>query len=376
MKISSKPRHKNFRAQAMVEFMLALPLLLVLIYGTIEVARLVFIFSSVANASRQAARFGAGAGEIDDVAFYQDCEAIREVANRSAYIVDFDEINITYDRGVNQNGEQIPISNVNPDPQSDACPIEDDVIRNGDRIIVQVSANYEPIISVIPIEPVQIVSASARTFLISIPILGSALPSGFSAETATPSKFPTSVFTNTPTAFLTFTSTNIPSSGITPVRVTPSSTFTPTLTFTPSKTPRPTLTASITPTPISCSGLTGVWHGPLEVTGNIMEMDITNNTGHVLSTAQVYLEWNHDTGHKGNDPTLHLTQASLASQTWTGDINTPSAYITAFYPFIPPGDSTIRFNFNQSYNLTDGTERIIITIGTPGCTNYPVDSRN
>ena len=47
----------------MVEFMLALPLLLVLIYGTIEVARLVFIFSSVANASRQAARFGAGAGE-------------------------------------------------------------------------------------------------------------------------------------------------------------------------------------------------------------------------------------------------------------------------------------------------------------------------
>ncbi|MBK8419236.1 MAG: pilus assembly protein, partial [Anaerolineales bacterium] len=40
MKIISKIRHKNFRAQAMVEFMLALPLLLVLIYGTIEVARL------------------------------------------------------------------------------------------------------------------------------------------------------------------------------------------------------------------------------------------------------------------------------------------------------------------------------------------------
>ena len=70
MKTSAKTRHKNFRAQAMVEFMLALPLLLVLIYGTIEVARLVFIFSSVANASRQAARYGSGAGEINDVAFY------------------------------------------------------------------------------------------------------------------------------------------------------------------------------------------------------------------------------------------------------------------------------------------------------------------
>jgi hypothetical protein len=376
MKVLSQTRPKKFRAQAMVEFMLALPLLVVLIYGTVEVARLVFIFSSVANASRQAARYGSGAGEINDVAFYQDCEAIREVANRSAYVVDFDEINITYDRGVNQNGTQIPISEVNPSPESDACPIESDVIRNGDRIIVQVSAMYEPIISIIPIEPVKIVSASARTFLISVPILGSALPSGFSAETPTPSKIPTSIFTDTPTAFLTFTATNIPSSGRTPVRLTPSITLPPTLTFTPSNTPRPTYTASVTPTPISCSGLSGVSHGALEITGNIMEMDITNNTGYTLSTAQVYLEWNHDKGHKGNDSTLHLTQASLASQTWNGDIQTPSAYLTAYYPFIPPGDSTIRFYFNQNYNQTDGTERIIITISTPGCINYPVDSRN
>ncbi len=365
----------------MVEFMLALPLLLVLIYGTIEVARLVFIFSSVANASRQAARYGSGAGEINDVAFYQDCDAIREVADESAYIIDFDEVNITYDRGVNQNGTQIPISNIDPNPESDACPIEDDIIRNGDRIIVQVSANYEPIISILPIEPIKIVSASARTFLISIPIVGSALPSGFSAETATPSKIPTSVLfmTNTPSSIpATATSTFIPSlSSLTPFVGTPAKTSTPTLTFTPSNTPLPTFTASITPTPISCTGLTGVTHGPLVIFRNYMEMDIINNSGHRLSTAQIYLEWNHDTGHKSaDDPTLRLKQVSLDSQEWNGDLQTPSAYITAFYPFIPIGESTVRFLFNQSYDLADGTERIIINISTPGCVNYPVDSRN
>lgn len=377
-------RRNNFRAQAMVEFMLALPLLVVLIYGTIEVARLVFIFSSVANASRQAARYGSGAGEIDNVAFYQNCAAIREVANRSAYVVPFDEITITYDRGVNQNGSQIPISNVNPSPDSDTCPIKDGLIRNGDRIIVKVTASYEPIISIIPLEPLKVVSASARTFLISIPILGSDMPRAFSAETATPSKIPTVIsFTNTPTVYLTSTSTDLPFSGNPPTafipltRLPPTNTLPPPLIFTPVKTPLPTYTSTVTLTPISCSGLTGVSHGPLTISGNIMEMDITNNSGYTLSTAQIYLEWNHDRGHRtGNDKTLRLRQVSLASQTWDGDIQAPSAYIPAFYPFIPPGESTIRFLFNQRYDLKDGTERIMINISTPGCTNYPVDSRN
>ena len=378
MNAYTQPQYKKNRAQAMLEFMLALPLLILLIYGTIEVARLVFIFSSVANASRQAARYGSGAGEINNVAFYQDCDAIREVADKSAYVVDFDEVNITYDRGVNQNGTQIPIANVDPNPESDACPIEDDIIRNGDRIIVRVSANYQPILTIIPIKPIKVVSASARTFLISIPIVGSALPSGFSAETSTPSRTPTSIsFTDVPTILPSFTSTFIPSSGSTQVNVTPANTLPPTSTLYPSNTPLPTQTASITPTPISCTGLSGVSHGPLFITRSYMEMDIINNSGHRLSTAQIYLEWNHDTGHKnGDDPTLRLRQITLDSQIWDGDIQTPSAYITAFYPFIPIGESTIRFLFNQSYDLTDGTERIVINISTPGCTNYPVDSRN
>ena len=89
------------------------------------------------------------------------------------------------------------------------------------------------------------------------------------------------------------------------------------------------------------------------------------------------MEWNNDTGHHGgNNQTLHLKEVLFANQAWDGDIHAPSAYIPAYYPLIPQGESTIQFKFDQTYDLTDGTERIIINIGTPGCTNYPVDSRN
>jgi hypothetical protein len=107
-----------------------------------------------------------------------------------------------------------------------------------------------------------------------------------------------------------------------------------------------------------------------------MEMTLNNNTGFVLSTAQIYVEWNHDTGHQGSDTTLHLTESRLGNISWEGDIFAPSTFFPGYYPTIPIGESKIRFVFHQFYDHQDGTERILITISTPGCVNYPVDSRN
>ena len=56
--------NKKERAQGIVEFALVLPLLLVLMLGIIEVGRLLFIYSSVNSASREAARYGSAAGEV------------------------------------------------------------------------------------------------------------------------------------------------------------------------------------------------------------------------------------------------------------------------------------------------------------------------
>jgi len=361
----------------MVEFMLALPVLLVLLYGIIELSRLIFIFASVANASRQAARYGSGSGEENGLYFYQDCEGIKEAANRSAILTTFTNINITYDRGVSAEGEQVPIPNIDPNPAADMCPIEDDLIRNGDRIIVQVTAKYQPILDLLPIEPMEIVSANARTFLIGVPIFGSAQPTGFAAESSTPSKAPTHTEKpSTPTLPVANTPTQRTNPGGTSVAIlkTATQTLPPTATFTPSNTPLPSLTPSITPTAISCTGLTGVAHGKLSFKNDYMEMTIFNNTGHILDVAQVYVEWNHDTGHDGSDSTLRLQQIQLARQNWNGDILAPSAFITPFYPFIPQGESVVRFIYHQEYDRQDGTERIVITIGTPGCVNYPIDS--
>jgi len=375
MKLFSIKQSKSFRAQAIVEFMLALPVLLMLIYGIIEIGRLIFIFSSVANASRQAARYGSASGEIDNVAFYQDCEGIRAVANQSAFIITFDDINVTYDRGVNPDGTQVPITGIDPDPSVDSCPIEDYTVRNGDRIIVQVSTTYEPILTLLPLEPLEVVSASARSFLISVPIVGDELPTGFAAETSTPSPAPTVItVTLPPTIAPTFTATFIPTSVSIP-NVTPANTRIPPPTFTATNTALPTYTPSATSTQISCSGLTGVSHSPLIFEKNILKMKVNNQTGHSLTASQVYLEWNHDTGHvSSEDDSLRLRQILFASQVWNGDINAPSAFIPVFYPLIPQGESTIQFIFHQSYDVTDGTERIIISISNPGCINYPVDS--
>jgi hypothetical protein len=377
MKLSFPRQFRKFhakRAQAVVEFMLALPVLLMLLYGIIEVGRLIFIFSSVANASRQAARYGSASGKINDTAFYQDCEGIRAVANQSAFILKFDEINITYDRGINPDGSSIPIAGVDPDPKVDSCPIEVPV-RNGDRIIVQVSATYEPIITLLPINPMEVVSASARSFLISVPIVGNALPTGFAAETSTPSPSPTVIIpTFTPTIPPTSTATYIPTSVSIP-KVTPATTQPPPPTATSTNTALPTFTPSATATEIGCTGATAILHGPLIIEKNVMRMTINNQTGHMLSTARIYLEWNHDTGHRGPDRSLHLRKIMYGNQpSWDGDIQTPSAYIPGYYPNIPIGESIIQFIFHQTYDVADGTERIIINISNPGCINYPVDS--
>jgi hypothetical protein len=368
---------KKMRAQAIVEFALVLPFLLLLIYGTIEVARLAFIFSSASNASRAAVRYGAASGENSEgTPYYEDCDGIRNIVNESAYIAKFDTINITYDRGVNPDGTQIPISGVDPSPSNNSCPVADINVRNGDRIIVQVSTSYQPILSIIPIEPLQIVSSSARTFLISIPILGSAVPTGFSAETSTPSKVPTKSFiTSTPAFTAVLTATRLPTLNFTTVAGIATNIPPSTLTYTPSFTPPPTHTATITPTFISCSGFTSIGHGALVIKDNIMEMMINNNTNHVLSTLQIYVEWNHDTGHsQGSDHSLHLRQVTLDNQVWNDDVFAPSAYLQDFHPNIPMGESVIRFIFNQNYDLLDGTERIVISPGTPGCTSYSIDS--
>lgn len=180
-------------AQAMLEFALVLSILLMVVYGLLEVGRLLFIFASVNTASRQAVRYGSAIGLVDtdgnstlDTPHYQDCAGITNAANRVAFITDFTNVNITYDRGVDTNSNPIPITQpltINPDPvaaSTNTCTLvaalSQDPIQNGDRISVYVSAFFAPVIPFIPLDPIQIDSTASRTIVGEISIEVTAVP--------------------------------------------------------------------------------------------------------------------------------------------------------------------------------------------------------
>src|SRR4030065_2472489 len=78
MTTAPSPRERKVSAQGMVEFALALPFLLVLILGLIEAGRLLFIYSATQTASREGARYGSAAGDLNAFTTrYQGCSGIR-----------------------------------------------------------------------------------------------------------------------------------------------------------------------------------------------------------------------------------------------------------------------------------------------------------
>ena len=57
---------RPLRGQAMVEFAIALPVLLMLLIGIMEVGRMLFMYASVVNSSRDAVRYASAYGRSDD----------------------------------------------------------------------------------------------------------------------------------------------------------------------------------------------------------------------------------------------------------------------------------------------------------------------
>ena len=190
------------RAQAMVEFAIVLMVLLVLLVGILEVGRLMFMYAAVNNASREAARYASAIG-LDDTGNlkYQYCEGIRNMAQRSAFFTPL-TVTITYDHG----------------PSMTAFDTCDGTVDTGvavntgtdlDRVNVTVSANYSPMLNLIPIGSRTITSSSTRTIIGLADLEDLTTPSstpGSSGPTSTGTIFPTSTFTSTATATATVVS--------------------------------------------------------------------------------------------------------------------------------------------------------------------------
>ena len=366
---SKKVLPKKNRAQAMVEFAIALPILLMLLYGILEAGRLLFLYSTVVTASRQAVRYGSATGVgTGGVPRYQDCDGIRLTANKSDFLNAFDhtgsDIVITYDSGPGtaifdtcdgsvDNGVTPSTANttrINVEIKGDFFPIVPKLVP----FIERSAANNDPILG-----------ESARTILVSISIEVTAPPGTWQA--ATPTYTPTP--TNTPSP----TPTRTPTPTLTPTPVftnTPS--FTPTRTLTPTITLSPTITRTPTLTLTAVTGCNLITTGFLTRSGNNMTMTINNPYGALLIN-DVTVNWNHDKGHQtGADKTLKLMSASLGAVFWSNAVGAPGesqTIIPASSTYVPAGGSTITFTFHQSYDNWDNppTESISITLNAPGC---------
>lgn len=159
---------KNLRrqtAQGMLEFALILPLLLVLLMGVIEAGRMLFFYSAALTSSREAVRYGSAAGDIGDAnktPRYEDCSGIMNAAMKLGSFAGVQDANISikYDNG--SPGGYIGYS----------CFNTTRPIKLGDRIEVQVTAFYQPIVPLIDFPPFPITSTSRRTIVKDVRVEG------------------------------------------------------------------------------------------------------------------------------------------------------------------------------------------------------------
>jgi Flp pilus assembly protein TadG len=376
MKIPFKKRIiQGTRAQAMVEFALVLMILMVVLVGILEVGRLLFIYAAVNNASREATRYASAIG-LDDSgnAKYQYCDGIRNMAQRSAFFTPL-TITISYDHGPGTGSY-------------DSCDgsVDTGVVVNAgstfDRVQVQVSAQYDPMVSLIPIDSRTITSSSARTILgyVDLDVLTSSAPNTPIPTTPTtpgatllPDTPTATAVSHTPTATLSgevITLTPLPTSTATLVpTITPTATVTPTTT----QTWTPTLTFTPTITPTAMPGCNSITTGSLIVVSNVMSLSFTNPHD-TITVLNVQVSWNSTNGGAGSKP-LALKSASLGGVFWAGTESTGTLTITPSTTLTIPGNnvtSAIMFSFDKNYQNKNNSESIVINLSTPGCEGYTI----
>jgi Flp pilus assembly protein TadG len=353
IKIIKDRRWQGQPAQGMVEFALVLPLLLLLIFGIIEVGRLFVIYTSVSSAAREATRYGGAAGVSGNgVVYFNDCQGIRDAARRVLIFfqpLDPDNIVITHEHYDDYGNVTI---------YSDVCDGVNSVnspLRMGDRVMVQVSVDYEPLLGIVNLQPVTLTSQARRTLVKdvpmgglsqqqippTIPLIWSLTPTMTPTFTVTPTIGPSPTPTETPTLTPTVTQTLTPTITLTP---TEGPSPTPTDTLTPTLTPTETATATATPTPTATDTPTPTTPPPCQIgigsaqkQGGEVIWTVINNGPYSYTLRYLKLPWT------ASNSSIRLTQVKFASATlWTGsdkdDVGGSSFRHPAIVPALPSAE--------------------------------------
>ncbi len=146
----------------MLEFALAMPVLLVILYLVIEVANVVFTYNTVVMASREASRYAAGLSQTgsNGLPRWQDCQGIRAAARRVAGYLGFadGDIHIYYDNGPGTAQNEV----CNPAPVP--------AVSRGGRMTVKVTGYYAQLVRIFDFPPLPVSSLSSHTILTDIAV--------------------------------------------------------------------------------------------------------------------------------------------------------------------------------------------------------------
>jgi Flp pilus assembly protein TadG len=375
------------RGQAIVEFALVLMILMVVLVGILEVGRLMFMYAAVNNASREASRYASAIGLDTNpdngvtAEKYRFCEMIKKMAQRSAFFTS-PTITISYDHGPGTTA-------------FDTCDGSVDTgvsINSGtdlDRVYVTVSANYSPMLNLIPIGSRTLTSASARTISGYLdledlptrtpnpPTVGVPTTPGTVVASYTPTATATAtVASQTPTATsvgVVVTMTPLPSS--TPTLL-PTLTRTATVTLTPTETITPTLTFTPTVTSTAMPGCNSISTSSIIFDTKTMSLAITNPHASI-TILNIQVVWNSANGGSGgpSGSPLALRSVSLDGTFWAGTDSTGNLTITPSTTVTIPGNnqtSRIVFTFDKNYQHRNNSESIVINLATPGCESYTI----
>jgi Flp pilus assembly protein TadG len=154
------------KGQGMVEFALILPMLLLLLFGIIEVGRLLVTYSSVQAASREAGRYASAAGDADPNTpglqpYYLDTTGIAAAARRVALFAPINSVTVAYDHGPTN-------ANVNGDFNPSGDP---GAVSLADRVKITITAPFQPFLGMTPIRPFTITSTTVRTIVKDVKVV-------------------------------------------------------------------------------------------------------------------------------------------------------------------------------------------------------------
>ena len=157
-----KSIHRN--AQGMAEFALVMPLLLLVVYGLSEVGRLVFIYSNVITAAREAVRYGSASGIVHLKPQYMDCNGIKAAAQKVDFL-----------NSIPDDGSTITLYFYQPDPTTASglanipttitnCSGATVPTINPGGALRMLSGSFNPISAFVHLQPMTLISQGQRTY--------------------------------------------------------------------------------------------------------------------------------------------------------------------------------------------------------------------